>query len=135
MNKVVWHYTTEDSINDINRTKKFFPSMFKPTDTTFGQGWYVTDLPPSTPIQELCDYLWTNHSSETQEKTKAYVKLEIDDDYLVDCRPHVYLLKLESVTGNVLDVGMKYADRNKNIVIRFIEATLNLLRKSQLNDK
>jgi hypothetical protein len=129
MNKTVWHYTSENAIHEIQRTKQFSPSVFKPTDTTYGQGWYVTDLAPSTPILDLCDYLWTNRSLETQEKTKAYVKLEIDDKYLVNCRPHVYLLKLESVNGNVLDVGKTYKDNNKNIVIRFIEATLNLFRK------
>jgi hypothetical protein len=125
----VWHYTSEKAINEIKKTSKFSPSVFKPTDTTYGQGWYVTDLPPSTPIQELCDYLWTDRSPDTQEKTKAYVKLEINDKYLVPCRPHVYLLKLESVNGNVLDVGKTYEDNNKNIVIRFIEATLNFFRK------
>jgi hypothetical protein len=129
MNKTVWHYTYENAINEIKRTNKFTPSVFKPTDTTYGQGWYVTDLPPSTPIQELCDYLWTDYSLSTQEKTKAYVKLEIDDRYLVDCRPHVYLLKLEYVNGHVLDVGKTYEDKDKNIVIRIIEATINFFRK------
>jgi hypothetical protein len=129
MNKTVWHYTSENAIYAIQRTNQFSPSFFKQTDTTYGQGWYVTDLAPSTPIQELCDYLWTDHSPTTQEKTKAYVKLEIDEKYLSYCRPHVYLLKLESVPSKVLDVGKTYEDNNKNIVIRFIEATLNFFRK------
>jgi hypothetical protein len=129
MNKTVWHYTSENALNEIKRTNKFAPSVFKPTDTTYGQGWYVTDLPPSTPIQELCDYLWTDRSLQTQEKTKAYVKLEIDNRYLVDCRPHVYLLKLESVNGNVLEFGKTYHDKDKNIVIRLIEAVINFFRK------
>jgi len=129
MNKTVWHYTSENAIKEIQRTKYFSPSFFKPTDTYFGQGWYVTDLPPSTPIQDLCYYLWTDRSLVSQEKTKAYVKLEIDDKYLDYCREHVYLLKLESVNGNVLDIGKTYEDKNKNIVIRIIEATLNLLRR------
>jgi hypothetical protein len=128
MNKTVYHYTSEKAINEIKRTNMFSPSVFKPTDTTYGQGWYVTDLGPSTPIQELCDYLWTDRSLETQEKTKAYVKLEINDKYLVYCRSHVYLLRLESVNGNVLDVGKIYEDKNKNIVIRIIEATINFFR-------
>jgi hypothetical protein len=126
---IVWHYTSEDALKEIKKTNKFSPSVFKPTDTTYGQGWYVTDLPPSTPIKDLCDYLWTDHSPTFQEKTKAYMKLEINDKYLVPCRPHVYLLKLEIVNGNVLDVGKTYEDNNKNIVIRFIEATLNFFRK------
>ena len=129
MNKTVWHYTTEHAISEIQKTKQFSPSVFKQTDTTYGQGWYVTDLGPTTPILELCDYLWTDRSQISQEKTKAYVKLEIDEKYLVYCRQHVYLLKLESVNGNVLDVGKTYEDKNKNIVIRFIEATLNFFRK------
>lgn len=103
--------------------------MFKPTDTYYGEGWYVTDLSPSTPIQELCDYLWTDRSLSTQEKTKAYVKLEIDDKYLEPCRSHVYLLKLEYVKDNVLEFGKTYQDKDKNIVIRLIEAAINLFRK------
>ena len=129
MKKTVWHYTSEDALNDIKKTKQFSPSFFKPTDTTYGQGWYVTDLVPSTPILELCDYLWTDRSQISQEKTKAYIKLEIDDNYLVYCREHVYLLRLESVNSNVLDIGKTYEDKNKNIVIRIIETAINLLRK------
>jgi hypothetical protein len=129
MSKIVYHYTSENAINEIKRTTQFFPSVFKQTDTNFGQGWYVTDLGPSTPIQELCDCLWTDHSLATQEKTKAYVKLEIDDEYLDYCRPHVYLLKLESVNGSILDVGKTYVDKNKNIIIRIIEVALNIFRK------
>jgi hypothetical protein len=86
-------------------------------------------LVPSTPILELCDYLWTDRSIEIQEKTKAYVKLEIDDKYLVYCREHVYLLKFESVNDNVLDTGKTYVDKNKNIVIQIIEAVINFLEK------
>ena len=129
MKKTVWHYTSEDALNDIKKTKQFSPSFFKPTDTTYGQGWYVTDLVPSTPILELCDYLWTDRSQISQEKTKAYIKLEIDDNYLVYCREHVYLLRLESVNSSVLDIGKTYEDKNKNIVIRIIETAINLLRK------
>jgi hypothetical protein len=129
MNKTVWHYTSEKAISKIKETMLFSPSVFKPTDTTYGQGWYVTDLAPSTPILDLCDYLWTDRSPETQEKTKAYVKLEIDDKYLVYCREHVYLLKLEYVPDNVLELGKTYEDKSKNIVIRIIEATKNFLRK------
>jgi len=129
MSKTVWHYTSENAINEIQRTKHFSPSVFKPTDTTYGQGWYVTDLSPSTSILDLCDYLWTDRSQKSQEKTKAYVKLEIDEKYLVYCREHVYLLRLESVSGDVLDVGKTYEDKNKNIVIRFLEATKNLFRR------
>jgi len=76
----------------------------------------------------LCDFLWTDYSFATQEKTKAYVKLEIDDQYLVNCRPHVYLLKLETVNSTVLDIGRTYEDKNKNIFIQFIEATINFFR-------
>jgi len=129
MKKTVWHYTSENALNDIKKTKQFSPSFFKPTDTTYGQGWYVTDLVPSTPILELCDYLWTDRSQISQEKTKAYIKLEIDDNYLVYCREHVYLLRLESVNSSVLDIGKTYEDKNKNIVIRIIETAKNLLRK------
>ena len=124
----VWHYTSEDAMNKIKRTSQFYPSVFKQTDTSYGEGWYVTDLPPSTPVQELCDCLWTDRSLSTQEKTKAYVKLEVDDKYLAYCRPHVYLLKLESVNGSVLEYGKTYQDKDKNIVIRFIEAVINLFR-------
>jgi len=131
----VWHYTSENAIKEIKTTKIFAPSVFKQTDTTYGPGWYVTDLPPSTPVQKLCDCLWDDHSPATQEKTKAYVKLEINDKHLVLCRPHVYLLKPESVKGNVLNVGKTYKDNNKNIIIRFIEATLNFFRKLQPYDK
>jgi len=125
----VWHYTSEDAIKEIKKTNKFSPSVFKQTDTTYGPGWYVTDLPPSTPVKELCDCLWDDHSADTQKKTKAYVKLEIDDKYLKPCRSHVYLLKLESVKDNFLEFGKIYQDKDKNIVIRFIEAVLNTLRK------
>jgi hypothetical protein len=126
----VWHYTSENALKAINKTKKFAPSVFKQTDTTYGPGWYVTNLAPSTPIKELCDCLWDDHSPATQEKTKAYVKLEINDKHLTYCRPHVYLLKLESVQDNVIEFGKIYKDKDKNLIIRLIEAVLNTFKKS-----
>jgi hypothetical protein len=129
MKKTVWHYTSESALQEIKRTKQFSPSFFKQTDTAYGEGWYVTDLPPTTPVFDLCDFLWTDRSSTTQDKTKGYVKLEIEENCLNYYRDHVYLLPLERVTGKVLDIGKEYFDNNNNLVIKFIEATLNSDRR------
>ena len=129
MKKTVWHYTTESSLQEIKRTQQFSPSYFKQTDTTYGQGWYVTDLSPTTSIFDLCEFLWTDHSFSTQEKTKGYLKLEIEEKYLKYCRNHVFLLSLEYVPSKILDIGKEYYDENKNIVIKFIEAVLNIFKR------
>ena len=129
MMQTVWHYTTESAAQLINNTKKFSPSVFKSTDTAYGQGWYVTDLPPNTLVPDLCDFLWTSQATEAKEKTKAFVKLEIDKRYLQYCRPHVYLLRKEDVNGQDLNIAATYSDSHGNVVIRIVEVVKNFLRK------
>lgn len=104
--KKVYHYTSVDSLTKIISTSSFFPSYLNPQmDTAFGEGWYFTDLPPETPDADLQQALWMRIENE---KSRRYLAFEIHPDLLEYCRPHVYRLRIGTVTEGHIKLTITY---------------------------
>jgi hypothetical protein len=117
---IVYHYTTNESLQLIVNSNDFHPSYLNPQmDTAFGEGWYFTDLPPeTTPDNDLQQSLWMR---KEPDKCKRYLAFEIDDSLLEYCRPHVYRLRIEAVTGKIIKLNLNYTYTNSGKqAIRFI---------------
>ncbi len=118
---IVYHYTTEDAYNQIMRDKEFLPSYFSTAlDAIYGEGWYFTDLPPSTPDEELYYHLWGHPEPN---RVKRYLMFDIEPTILENKRPHVYRLPLERVKGGVIKLDLHYTLQGR-IVIKFIRGGL-----------
>jgi hypothetical protein len=116
---MVYHYTSEESYNEIKRTNEFRPSFFSTTlDAAYGEGWYFTDLDPSTPDDELYYHLWRR---PVPERVKRYLVFEIDDSFLQHTRAHVYRLPLDVLREPIIRLNMVYRLGNKTI-IKFIRS-------------
>ncbi len=112
---VVYHYTTRAGLSKIIRTRRFIPSFFSTAlDAIYGDGWYLTDLPPSRSNQDLYQ-LW---GQALPERTRGYLAFDIDSDFLEETRPHVYRLALEQITDRELNLNLQYTSGD-TVVIRF----------------
>jgi len=113
---IVYHYTSEEAYNQIMRTKEFLPSFFSTAlDAVYGEGWYFTDLPPSSSDEELYQ-LW---GQPVPERVKRYLVFDIDKSLLQNTRDHVYRLPLETIKGGILKLDSTYTLQGRT-VIRFI---------------
>src|SRR5258707_15605703 len=103
----VYHYTSRESLTQITTSDYFYPSYLNPQmDTAFGEGWYFTDLEPhTTPDEDLEQSIWLRREPV---KSKCYVVFEIDDSLLQLCRHHVYRLKTNAVSNEVIRLSIKY---------------------------
>lgn len=115
---ILYHYTTKDACDEIIKTRKFGPSFFSTTlDSTYGQGWYFTDLSPLESDKVLYQ-LW---GGPEPERVDNYLKFEIDNILLRSGRSHVFRLPLETITGGVIDINLEY--QTKGITtIKFLGA-------------
>lgn len=122
----VYHYTTTDRLKSILSGKLMYPSsssFIASDDSTYGPGWYFTDLHPKTNISTILKNLWkiiTNPWSYSF-KAKSYLEFEIDSRFLQYCRPNVYRLKTDYLTDNTLNIGLQYTETGtQNVVIKYI---------------
>ncbi len=122
----VYHYTTGERLNSILSSNQMYPSsssFIASDDSTFGPGWYFTDLPPRTSILTILRNLWkivTNPWGYTF-KAKSYLEFEIDSRFLEYCRPNVYRLKPEYLKTVSLDIGISYTENGtQNVVIKYL---------------
>ena len=119
---IVYHYTYEEAYDQIMQTKEFFPSFFSTAlDAAYGEGWYFTDLPPSTTDEELYYHIWRQPEPE---RVKRYLVFDITDSTLLhNNRSHVYRLPLESIQEGTIKLNPSYTLQGK-IVIKFIKGGL-----------
>ncbi|MEK7995070.1 MAG: hypothetical protein AAB403_14790 [Planctomycetota bacterium] len=103
----------------INASKKFYSSAFETRDwhspvsaqfhdITYGPGWYVTSLPPTTSTQQLLKELWRGNV-DYLSKTRHWLEMEVDAHslkYPDPERPTVgfitYLEKISRRSGNLV---------------------------------
>ncbi|OYD17268.1 hypothetical protein CH330_00580 [candidate division WOR-3 bacterium JGI_Cruoil_03_51_56] len=112
---IVYHYTTKEAYDGIISTKQFIPSFFSTAlDAVYGEGWYFTDLPPSSSDEEL----YQLRGQPEPERIKRYLVFDINSTLLQNTRPHVYRLALERVQESVIKL-VNYYIENK-VVIKFI---------------
>jgi hypothetical protein len=111
---IVYHYTAEDSYNEISRTKQFRPSTFSTTlDSRYGDGWYFTDLPPATPNQTLYSHLW---AQVAPERIKFYLSFDIDPQLLQNTRPSVYKLALSRIPDGIIRIDISYSLNGMTVI-------------------
>jgi hypothetical protein len=114
---IVYHYTSKESYDEIMRTKEFRPSFFSTAlDAAYGEGWYFTDLDPTTSDERLYYYLWRQ---PVPERVKRYLVFNIENTLLQQTRAHVYRLPLDTLQEPIIRLNMAYRLRDK-IVISFI---------------
>lgn len=114
---IVYYYTSKDEYDKIMKTKEFEPSYFlRVIDASYGEGWYFTDLSPTTPNVELYHYLWYQPMPERVER---FLVFDIDPHFLQNVRPHVYRLDLNVLREPVIRLNMEYFSGNR-VIIKFI---------------
>jgi hypothetical protein len=88
---ILYHYTSKTSFDNIMQTKTILPSdPWTTDDSSYGRGYYFTDLPP-----EHCDAWKVAHcwkSLSVFEKVEYYLKFDVPDAILKHCRQHVYMI-------------------------------------------
>jgi hypothetical protein len=113
----VYYYTSKSEYDEIMRTKEFRPSYFlRVVDASYGEGWYFTDLSPTTPNSVLYYYLW--HQS-MPERVEYFLVFDIDPNLLQNVRPHVYRLPLSALREPAIRLNSEYLS-GKRVVIKFI---------------
>jgi hypothetical protein len=88
---IVYHYTTKSSLDRITSSGQFAPSNpWTTMDSAYGNGWYFTDLSPNTCDVALAYYCWRR--TDVLNRVRYYLKFNIDDSILEECRQHVYMV-------------------------------------------
>jgi hypothetical protein len=112
---ICYHYTTKEGYEAINRTGQFMPSYFSVAlDASYGPGWYFTDLTPDTPDGVLYQ-LW---GQPAPERVKYYIEVDINPEWLENCRPHVYRLPTQRIRDvNISTTGIYRDNQNKFVLM------------------
>lgn len=88
---IVYHYTSEESYNEIMKTKIFQRSNpWTTMDAAYGNGWYFTDLDPQKCNMYVSKKCWQN--TKAIYRVVYYLQWEIADQILTKCRDNVYML-------------------------------------------
>jgi len=90
---IVYHYTSKASFDEIMQSKEIRPSdPWTTMDAAYGQGWYFTDLLPNNCDAWTAAHCWK--SLAVFSKLEYYLKFEIPDDILINCRNHVFMVDI-----------------------------------------
>lgn len=88
---VLYHYTFKNAFDEIIRTNNILPSdPWTTMDASYGRGYYFTDLPPDHCDAWKVAYCW--RSVSVFSKVEYYLKFEIPNDIIINCRNHVYMI-------------------------------------------
>ncbi len=89
----LFHYTTERSMRLIVETGYLNPSLKanNPNDVRYGDGQYLTDIPPGTKTPAQLSRLFIDNPFQGRRFTH-YVAINVDGLPVVLGRPHVYVL-------------------------------------------
>ncbi|WP_373286885.1 HYD1 signature containing ADP-ribosyltransferase family protein [Thermopolyspora flexuosa] len=89
--RILWHYTREENLASILKTRELRPSLRSrwSRDARYGDGQYLTDIPPGTmPGSRLAFYLVRR--PEEAWRFTHYLGLDVTGLVVVRCRRHVY---------------------------------------------
>lgn len=87
---ILYHYTSKASFDAIIRTEKIQPSdPWTTMDSSYGRGWYFTDMAPDKCNAWTVAHCWRSISAFS--KVEFYLKFDIPEDLLKKCREHVYM--------------------------------------------
>ena len=100
----LYHYTTKTRHDEIIKSGKFKSSSDTQTDSTYGIGWYLTDLGPNICDMVLMDYCWQKDTFH--QRVKYYLQLEVVGGIANWKRDHVYFVPSNfGVSFNIIDHG------------------------------
>ncbi len=90
----LYHYTTESRHHQILRARNLRPSMDTQHDAAYGEGWYFTDLPPSTCEKILMYYCW--QKGTLHRRVDYYFELQVAGGSArqVPYREHVFFVPI-----------------------------------------
>jgi len=101
----LYHYTTETRHDEIIASGKFKSSSDTQTDSTYGIGWYFTDLGPDVCDMILMDYCWQKDT--LHQRVKYFFSLEVVGGSAHWRRDHVYFVPQSfNVSFKIVDHGM-----------------------------
>jgi len=86
----LYHYTTKSRHDEIISSGKFKSSSDTQTDSTYGIGWYFTDLGPDICDIVLMDYCWQKDTFH--QRVKCFFQLEVVGGQAHYMRNHVYFV-------------------------------------------
>lgn len=88
---MLYHYTSKVAFDEIQRTKLLNRSdPWTTMDSSYGAGWYFTDLTPDKCHAWKVAHCWRNVTAFA--KVECYLKFDIPENLLQHCRDHVYML-------------------------------------------
>lgn len=135
MIKRYYHYTTVENLQKIINSNVLIPSFLSRHDSTYGEGWYLTDLTPDNSDIKLQKALW---NSSVPEKTKCYIAFDIEESILKKCSANIYLIKIELLPDEILHLKTQYFEENSYYSINSAKVVLKYagynIRKS-IQDK
>jgi len=100
----LYHYTTETRHEKIMKSGRILPSENTQYDSTYGEGWYLTDLPPSTCEITLMKSLWQR--TTMHQRARHYLEVEVAGGNVYKMREHVYFVpKSAFVTFGLVSQG------------------------------
>ena len=85
-----YHYTTQTRHDEILKTQTFNHSSDIQNDSTYGIGWYFTDLSPTTCEKTLMHYCWQRGT--LHKRVQYYFELEPVGAIAQWKRDHVYFV-------------------------------------------
>jgi len=96
----LYYYTTDSRLPEGITRKVFVPHLKTQFDPLYGEGWYLTDLPPETCERTLINYCWKKYSRN--ERIKNYLEVEVEGGNAVFKKEHVYFVPRKSITRFVV---------------------------------
>jgi hypothetical protein len=125
--KKFYHYTSRASLRDILTSRKLYPSSYvRSDDSTYGTGFYLTDLPPETYDEDLFYYLWgtRNPDDEIKDRVRGYLIIEIHESLEADrtiqeYRKHVFKINDSLIPNSIINIDTNYT-RNNIVVLKVV---------------
>lgn len=91
--QTLWHYTRRANAEAIVESRVLLPSLRadKPQDARYGDGQYMTDIPPGTRSRSQLSKLLVGVPFAAPRFTH-YVEVDVTGLEVVRCREHVFLI-------------------------------------------
>ncbi|MGV9323773.1 HYD1 signature containing ADP-ribosyltransferase family protein [Streptosporangium sandarakinum] len=105
----MWHYTRHDSMLAILKSLKLNPSLrrLNPRDARYGEGQYVSDVPPGTMTASQLAFYFVRAPSASRRFTH-YVEIDVTGLEVIRGRKYVFVIpgrEALDLTGRIVSWG------------------------------
>ncbi|MEV4176701.1 HYD1 signature containing ADP-ribosyltransferase family protein [Nonomuraea sp. NPDC049709] len=116
----MWHYTTADNLERIRASLRLNPSLREnnPRDARYGDGQYLTDIPPSTLTGPQLSRRLV-HVPFRAERFTHYLEVDVTGLEVVRGREHVFVIPSREpldLTGRIVSWGPKNGEISQGAV-------------------